>query len=246
MNFDFQQQFSDYSNIELLKIIKRPSDYQPTAVAIAKQLLNERQVTIQEEQLADQYFQDIENSKKLQKEKVDSIKNKATNFLDPVLYPSGKVEPNKWLNILLLLLALQYGWSLFLIAKRIITFFQCYNCSFDISFLAEVLTLLYIPFIFFLLLKRKRWGWILLFADNLISLISRLGQFYLFLKYQGIHQNDTTSFLWPITIKAAFIFFLWRDSIADHFNVTHEMKKKSVTITLAGILLIILTIYAAV
>ena len=53
MNFDFYQLYKDYSNIELLKIVKRPTEYQPTAVAVATQILNERQLTTEEIQLVD-------------------------------------------------------------------------------------------------------------------------------------------------------------------------------------------------
>ena len=42
MNFDFYHQYKDYPNTELLKIIKRPDDYQPAAVAIATKILGER------------------------------------------------------------------------------------------------------------------------------------------------------------------------------------------------------------
>src|SRR3954464_10304228 len=101
MNFDFYEQYKDYSSTELLKIVKRPADFQPQAVAVAIQILSERQVTSEEIQLVDQYYQDIESSAKANKEKFDALKGKATDFFEPVLYPSEKVEPNKWVNILL-------------------------------------------------------------------------------------------------------------------------------------------------
>lgn len=243
MNIDFYQLYKDYSNLELLKIVKRPTEYQPAAVAIATQILNERQVTTEEIQLVDQHFHDIDNTTKAKKEKIDALKGKATDFFEPVLHPSENVEPNKWVNILLFVIAIQYAWSLFGTVRRLISFLPCDNCSFGITFFAEFLTLLYVPLIFFLLFKRRRWGWILLFADNLFSLILRVSQSYLFFKYQSIHHGDTTSFLLPIFIKAAFVFFLWRDPIANHFGIAHETKKKTALITTAGTLLFIFIMY---
>lgn len=243
MNIDFYQLYKDYTNTELLKIVKRPADYQPAAVAVATQILNERQVTAEEIQFVDQYFHNIENSVKTKKEKYDALKTKATDFFEPVLHPSEKIEPNKWVNILLLVIAIQYAWSLFNTAKRLISFLQCDYCSFDVTFFAELLTLLYVPLIFFLLFKRRRWGWILLFADNLFSLISRVSQSYIFFKYQSIHHGDTTSFLLPILIKAAFVFFLWREPIANYFGIAQETKKKTALITTAGTLLFIFIMY---
>ena len=243
MNFDFYQQYKNYSNIELLKIVRRPDDYQPAAVAVAAQILHERQVTPAEISSVDEYFLDIEKSAKAKKEKIDALKNKATDFLEPVLHPGEKVEPNKWVNILLLIIAAQYAWSLFNTAKGLIRFFQCDYCTFDIGFLIEYLTLLYVPLIFFLLIKRRRWGWILLFSDNLFTLISSVSQSYIFFKYQSIHHGATTSFLLPILIKAAFVFFLWRDPIAGHFGVNHDTKKKTAVIVSAGTLIFVSAMY---
>lgn len=240
MNLDFYRLYKDYTNTDLLKIVKRPADYQPAAVEVATQILKERQITPEEIQFVDQYFQDIESSKRAKKEKLDSLRNKATDFLEPVLHPNEKVEPNKWVNILLLVISIQYAWTLFTSIKGLINFFQCTYCTLDITYFAAILTLLYVPLIFFLLFKKRRWGWILLFADNLFSLISRASQSYIFFKYQSIHQGDTTSFLLPIMIKLAFVFFLWRDTISSYFGVTLETKKKTALITTGGTLLFIL------
>lgn len=243
MNFDFYQLYKDYSNTELLKVVKRPTEYQPAAVAVATQILNERQVTTEEIQFVDQHFHDIDNASKAKNEKIDALRNKVTDFFEPVIHPTENVEPNKWVNILLFVIAIEYAWSLFGTVRRLISFLQCDYCSLDITFLAELLTLLYAPLIFFLLFKRRRWGWILFFADNLFSLISRLSQSYFFFKYQSIHYGDTTSYLLPILIKTAFVFFLWREPIANLFGISIETKKKTVLITTIGTLLFIFIMY---
>ena len=54
MNLDFYQLYRNYSNTELLKIVKQPGDYQTSAVTAATQILNERQVTAEEIQLIEQ------------------------------------------------------------------------------------------------------------------------------------------------------------------------------------------------
>lgn len=246
MNFDFNQQFKDYSTVDLLKIVKRPGEYQPTAVAAAERLLQERQVTPHEQQLVEQYFQDIDRFLQVKKEKADALKTKATDFFEPLLQPSEKVQPSKWVNILLLIIGVQYAWTLFQTVKRLINFFECFTCSFDITLFAETLTLFYIPLIFIFLFKRHRWGWILLFADNLLSLLSRLSQSYLFFEYQDIHGGDTLTFLLPILIKAAFVLFLWRSSIAGYFKITDAIKKKTAIVTAMGTLAFIVVIYLAV
>lgn len=243
MDFDFHQQYKDYSTIDLLKIVRQPANYQPAAITAAEDILREREISVEDISVADQYFLDLENAEKNKQEKINGLKNKVSDFLEPVLQPGEKVEPDKWRNIFLLIIAVQYAWTLFNTAGRLIRFFQCNHCSVDVIIILELLTLIYVPFIFYLLLKRRRWGWILLFADNLFILISSISQSYVFFKYQNVHQGDATSYLLSILIRVAFVSFLWRKSIADHFEVSVETKKKTALITTAGTLLFILIMY---
>ena len=245
MDLNFYERYKDYSNIDLLKIAKRPGEYQPEAVAMANQLLNERQVISEEILFVDRYYEDIDNAIRNQKEKIDSYKEKVADFFQPIIHPTEKVEPAKWLNILLFIIVLQYAWSFYKTIRSLIRFLNCSYCRWDILYFVEILNLLYIPFIFYLLYKRKRWGWILLFADNLFTLISRLSQSYIFFKYQSIHQGSTTSFLFPILVKALFVFFLFRDSIANYFNINSDTKKKTAVALTIGTSFFILLMYFA-
>ena len=165
MNFNFHEQFKDYSNIDLLKIVRQPANYQVTAVTVAEEILNTRQVSAEEISVVDQYLLDIENSEKDKKEKINALKSKVTDFLEPVLEPSAKTEPIKWLNILLLLTGIYYAWTFYNAVRGLIRFLKCTFCEFDIAIIFGLLTAIYVPFMFYFLLKRRRWGWILLFAD---------------------------------------------------------------------------------
>jgi hypothetical protein len=243
MDFDFHKQFKDYSNIDLLKIVRQPANYQPAAVKAAEDILSDRQISAEEISVADQYIQDVENSEKNKKEKINELKHKVADFLEPAIRPGEKVEPDKWVNILLLVIGIQYAWTIFKTVKGLIAYFKCTYCPFDITIAISLFSLIYIPVIFFLLLKRRRWGWILLFADNLFIVISSVCQSYIFFKYQHIHNGDTASYLVQILIRAAFVSFLWRNSITEHFGVPHEIKKKTAFITTAGTLIFIFTTY---
>jgi hypothetical protein len=243
MDFDFYKQYKDYSNIDLLKIVRQPANYQSNAIAAAEDILRDRQLSPEDISIVDQYFLNIENLEKDKKEKIDALKYKVTDFLEPLFPHNEKVEPKKWLNILLLTIAVQYAWTLFKTVERLIRFFQCNYCSFDVTVVMGLFTLIYVPIIFFLLFKKRRWGWILLFADNLFVLISAISQSYIFFEYQSVHQGSMTSFLVPILIRVAFMSFLWRDSIANLFGIPHETKKKTALITSAATLLFIFIMY---
>ncbi|GEP95512.1 hypothetical protein [Chitinophaga cymbidii] len=182
MNFDFYEQFREYPNVELLKIIAQPGNYQPQAVEAASRILQDRNVTVEETEEAAQYFGEVQ----AKEEKMMAYKEKAKDFLQPVIQPEATIQPAKWLKILLLLVLLDYLWVLYDAARDLVLFLRCEYCEFDsVFFLLSLLGILYVPFIFFLLWKRKRWGWILLFADSGIAVVSRLSSMLLLFKYRN-------------------------------------------------------------
>jgi hypothetical protein len=263
MNFDFHDKYKDYSNIELLKIIKRPNEYQISAVDAAAQILSSREISHTDIELVDNYFNEIDTEAKRKMDKITSYKEKTADFFEPVLNPTAEVKPEKWLNILLLVIGLQYLWTLYLNFSDLIIFtkyvidcksygfdsnaetvsyWTCFSSRFDPLVFFQILTLIYVPIIFYLLFKRRRWGWILLFADTLFGLISTVSQSYIFFNYQQYHHGDTFSFFIQIIIKGLFVYFLWRKYISDFFNVTMETKKKTAIITTIVTVLFILSI----
>lgn len=261
MDFDFHTKYKDYSNIDLLKIVWRPDEYQIAAVNAATQILSEREIPQSDLEQVDIYFKEIDAETKRKTDKQNSYKEKTADFFEPVLNPTTEVKPEKWLNILLLVIGLQYLWTLYInisdlvrfikdvidcksygfdITTETINYWTCFTSRFNPLVFFQILTLIYVPIIFYLLFKRKRWGWMLLFADNLFGLISTISQSYIFFKYQQYHHGNTVSFFMQILIKGLFVFFLWKNHISDFFSVTKEMKRKTATVTTIITLLFIL------
>ncbi len=244
MNFDFYEQYKQYSTVELLKIVKKAADYQPGAVEAARTLLAQRQISQHELEEADSLVNEEEKQAKAFSNKINTYKEKAADFFEPIINPGTEVKPVKWLNILLLFLGLQYVWIFYDIIKSLLHFLKCRYCSFDFTMFMLLINLIYIPLIFYLLYKKRKWGWILLFADNLFVLIIRLGETYTFFKYQEFHQGSSSEFLFFILVRAAFVFFLWRRSIADFFGVSDKVKKDTAMVVGAfGLALVILSYY---
>jgi hypothetical protein len=237
MPFDFYGKYKNYPDLELLKIMRQPGDYQPEAVAAASQILNDRQIATEELQSLDQTLQDLEDAKRQKIEKIERLRTKAATFLSPILQPQKKIDPLQWLSYLLLVIGLQYLWTLFGMAKKLVRLLKREN-FFWIDYI-DFISVFYVPFIFYLLIKKRRWGWILLFADNFATLIMSLSETYIFFKYQPIHHGSTVSFVAPILIRAAFAYFLWNDSIAELFCVNTRTKKRTALITVGGTLLFV-------
>jgi hypothetical protein len=224
---EFFERYKNYSNVELLKIIKQPNDYQPEALKAATQIISLRAVTEEDEKEAESYFEAIRLQQEIRKEKIASFNHKVKDFFEPVLHPNSSIKARKWLNIFLLLVALEYVWTLYDNIEYFVIFFRCVGCEFGILEYGHLITLLYVPLIFYLLYKRKRWGWILLFADNLSSAVMSAEELYQSFKYPHFFSNDSpVDFIWRLVISIAFIIFLWKEDIAAHFNVGPLRKRK--------------------
>lgn len=222
MNFNFYDQYKGYSNVELLRIISRTDEYQPEAVEAASLVLKDRNVTEEDMAEAEQFFAD----EREKAEKLAAFKDNVKDFLQPIVQPEEGIKPARWLNIVLLLVVVDFLWVLYRAVNDMISRGKCADCQFDpVSLLLSMSGIVYLPVIFYLLLKRRRWGWILLFADNGVSLLLRLSQVHIFFKYQDMHGGDTTAFLLPVLVRLGFMVFLWRNEISGYFGISMKTKQ---------------------
>ncbi len=252
MYFNFYNLYKDYSTTDLLKIINRPDDYQPAAIDAATRILQERQVSEADIQEANNIATDEQN--------IIAYKQKAKDFLEPVLQPSTEVQPQKWLNILLLAVAIQYVWTFFINGRDIInfiaavidcqkygdsllhetvTYWSCFSSRFNVMLFLELFSLIYMPITLYLLYKKYRWGWIIFFIDSTFVFVNSLVLVSLFFKYQHIYHINPASYLFRLLIRGAFVFFLWGDNIAMHFGVTRQIKRKLMLATVVITLLLV-------
>jgi hypothetical protein len=249
MNFDFYSTYKEYPTVELLKIIQRADQYQEAAINAATQILSERNVSQEERDEVDSFYQALDNSSRQRTEKITAYRNKVDDFLEPVLRPSENIKPDKWLNILLLMIGLQYLWVLYGYIVSLVNFFQkvnhctefdfriyssrnlsywdCFWKEFDPASLLGLFSLIYIPVMFYLLWKRKKWGWILLFVDNILPLLANIYMCYTIFINDWFFKPSPMPFITSIIVKSLIAFFIWRTSISDFFGVTKEIKFKT-------------------
>ena len=240
MQSDFYNLYKDYSTTELLKILRQSADYQPDAVAAAEHLLNTREISEQDREYVDKHFQLIEESIKAREQKLQGYKAVVTDFLEPVLEPSAPMNPAKWLKFVLLLIVISYTWSFYSTIVHFIHLFG-YNDHhlFDVSDSADVLNLVYVPIVFYLLFKRNRWGWMLLFADNFICIFSQFASLIPFYFYQLAYHPSyslpayiNTAAIAQGLLRIALAYFLWSPSMADFFGVNVQVKKRTLQVSI--------------
>ena len=214
MQNDFFERYKHYSTIELLKIVKRAEDYQDAAVETAKAILIERTVSEEEIQEVEWFYEKKEEQKQLKKKSIDFIKDKINQFTQPVSIPSETISVSKWLNVLLFIIFIQYLFSFYQTSRFFYKFLIYDDYRFDVSYIVLFASLAYIPVILYLLFIRNKWGWILLFADNLFVTFTKIATIFLYFKYRDLYNTGLYPLLYPLVIKFVFVFpFFQRLSI---------------------------------
>jgi len=255
MDFDFYEIYKDFSTTELLKIVHRPDGFQPGAVEAANRRLSERAIAQDDRLAVHAFYEERDRDARLRAEKIDQIKGQAADLLQPIIQPSPNVTPHKWLNLFLLVLGLQYSWTMVqtLIAVYKSVVLVLFGAGFgvhervgyknaashllDFNFLINIITLIYLPLFFYLLYKRKRWGWILVFAGILIGILGIPMQVYSysrFLRAMGAERMDITRMTWFVIqnlLRIPFAWFLWKQDICDLFGVDKSTKTRTVLYT---------------
>jgi hypothetical protein len=107
--------------------------------------------------------------------------------------------------------------------------------------LISFIPFVYSAFVFYLLLKRKTWGWILTFTGASITAGSRIIQLDSLFKYIGLDTIQGAAFM-AITFMNLFLAIcLWQKEILAFFNVTIKERRWSVLVAIG--ILILLTLY---
>lgn len=234
--FNFFENFQSYSNIELLKIVKRPNEYQPDAVAAAKKILTTRNVSEEELDTVTAYFIQVDSQTSKTNETIQSLKDQTNELLEPILQPSEHVNPTKWLNIIILVVTLQYISEYIKVLSELRFLLTSSDYHWDISSSLVIILLVYIQFVIYLLWKRKRWGWILLFSTNIFSVISLVMRLAIYSRYNDIFSIDPSEIIIPLAINLALIYVLFKKNIAQAFNVNEKSKKEIAIIVIIGTL----------
>ena len=220
---EFYDRYRQYSTADLIIIIREKDSYQPAAVLAAEQLLQEREVSSVDEEGADQYFREREAKRMVATAKVDSYKATVADWVEPLARPAAELQPYKWYRLFLVAYGVLYliNWYGFLREQFSGRGFDFYSRVF------EVTGLLLDSLIFVLVIKRHRWGWMLLVVQNTILMIERgvwIGESVRFIRFGGFNPvHDGFIML----INFAFVMWLWRKPMADFFGVRAFEKKRT-------------------
>lgn len=242
MKLNFHDNFQHYTTAKLLAILQQPEQYQPEAVAAAELILRGRIISPEDRLEAESLINSPAATPSPLTGKLHEFREKTGNLLEPFLQPQQAVPAQKWLNILLLLMVLQYGWVIYRAVQTLRYWWEVDGESVDLPLLFTVLNLAYIPLLFYGLLKKRRWGWILFYADNVFTLTAQVYQLIVLLRFPDDYWANTSQLLLLLLIRAAFLAFLGRNSTRSLFRISVRTWHSTALLSFVAALLYLLVL----
>jgi hypothetical protein len=151
MEINFREEFKDYSDRELLMILKQSDSYQPAAIDAAREILAIRGVS--EESFVDSNFEEDVKGKK------DETR---------IYEPKPIAEAPDWLSVFFVIAALIYSYTWIQSFAGIVNSFENKHDDRKLEPVAVALCVL-VPVMFVMLLMKKNWGWVICFSISLFS-----------------------------------------------------------------------------
>lgn len=137
---------------------------------------------------------------------------------------------NLILSIFLLLTLLQYIYT----SNSSIEYFFNFT-KYDFNFLENLILFLYVPFLFYLIYKKNKFGWILLVLRNAYDIFLILKLFFL-AYYDGttyVQIAYPKSLLLYLIFSLIFNFYLCRPRISNLFGISPALKKTILLLIIA-------------
>lgn len=237
---EFYEQYRQYSTADLINIVREKDNYQTAAVLAAEKLLAEREVLAVDEQEADQYFREKEAKRVAATARVDSYTAAVADWVEPLARPSAELQPYKWYRLFLLVYGFWYTYDLYQVARF---FIRDRGISLE-ELMLVVVTFGFDTLLFVLIIKKRRWGWILLVVEHMLMIFINLILFVEILQFKFVHVVAARNLSWAL-FHLAMVGFLWRRPMAAFFGVEPVVKKRALGVGLGlGVIYLVFALYS--
>jgi hypothetical protein len=228
MDFNFYDRYKDYTEAQLVHMLKNPQDYQPAALEAVNRVIAERGLT-------------KEGLEQVDMESVAAEEVVADGKQDLLAPHWEETKPPTWVTVVLVVVALQFAWTFF---TSFYWFYQVFSVgAFRLRYLPYFLLMTYIPVTGYLLLKKNSWGWILLFSVSLFSLVTYIGAILSMTWYSHFYVEQLYIPLGWIVFNAALLICLWKPAMHFYFGIAAPVKKRTFNMGLGLSLLFMLIIF---
>jgi hypothetical protein len=238
LEFNFYDQFSSYSTGELLAIVQQPDKYQAEAVGAAELLLKERSVSDAERSDAHQHILALEAESQQRSDQSEARIKKIAELISPTLSPGKAPSVRRLFYLLLAAYGVSYCWGLYGLVRSQLHLFRCEGCRADFGTWLGLILMAYQTVTFFLLVRKRRWGWILAFVNYSAMILPQLYAFYIWYRMARemplFSRGDITAAALSVIYPIVMASFLWRRVMTRIFGIDRTTRGYSV---LAGVII---------
>ena len=166
---------------------------------------------------------------------------------------TGPTRTPNWFGLFLLAYAANYVWGLLLLVNFLKSSWNILQpppegwhtiIHIELLYLDIIYAILqmgYYSIVLFLLLRQKRWGWILALGGASAFLTARIAQLDIGIRSPALIGHDWFGFIFPMVINAAFAFYLLRGETTGFFGVTGQTRKYTIIVGAAVALAVTIT-----
>jgi hypothetical protein len=241
MEFDYYALYKDWPTLDLVRVARTPNDYAPDAVSVAKQILWERGVSLEEMDAAEWELAQAEMAAAIGRPRIGDYIERITEVFRPER-GDGSASSPPWFQLLLVCYGIYYTVNIYSIIRYMVWLHRCIDCVAAVGAIVwDICFAAYLTLCIYLLLKQKRLGWALLFVQAVALGCGKLPK--VFNSYE--HHLDLT-LLFPYQVLPLLIYcgigvLLCRPAVLGFFDIPDEVKKRVWLVgTTAGILMMII------
>jgi hypothetical protein len=166
---------------------------------------------------------------------------------DPARTPKG-------FGLFLLAYAADYVWGLLLVFNYLKSAWKVLHPPpqgwhtiihielFYLGIIQAILLNIFYSITFFLLLRQKRWGWILAVGGGFAFLTTRIAQLDIGIRSPALIRTGWFDVILPMVINTVFVLYLLRKEVTGFFGVTGRTKKNTIIVGVTAALAVIITI----
>ena len=229
----FLTTYADYSTTDLLKIVEQEYDYQPDAITAAKQLLATRTVTQEEIDAVKMEVLTTRLKTEKQKAKVNKVFGGVIALFQPMFKPTEKLDLVRWVYLFCIITFIYYLFSAYKSINYLYEFVNYIHGKPGIYELLQFGNLFYAPILIYLMVKRHKWGWILITATALFNLFMTIAIYVEFYRlYHTILNRNPFYFLSPVILCVIYIYFFTRKDVKAFFNISQKLAANTVIYTI--------------
>lgn len=243
---DFFERYNNLNNLELLKIIENPNDYQPIAVETAKKILISRQVSAEEMADAKSEIARQNQEKNLQTEKKKELENKVKNFGTSVVDTINPIQTtvhssNKTILIICIILTLIFLIDIYQNYPLILFMLTDSKASWELSMFLYYAPIILLPIGIVFFWMKKQFGWWILsiyFLNILIYVITGMIT-YTYMSASNdffsswMPQNAFSAYVWPLIFNGGLFWVICKENIRSVYNIDKKKMFTAIGISVA-------------